>query len=185
MNPFEQIETERLILRKWTPEIAQKVFYMDLEKQMEFLGVFSEEQLHVHRERFEKGLSTFNRDQLYFWIFPKNGRESIGWCGYHTWYTWHDRAEIGYELFEEGERKKGYMKEALAAILKYGLTAMKLHRIEAFVAPTNEASLRLVRHFGFREEGHLIEHYQRDGVWEDSLAFGLLKHEESAQKICQ
>jgi ribosomal-protein-alanine N-acetyltransferase len=69
------------------------------------------------------------------------------------------------------------MKEALKPIIDYGFNQMKLNRIEALIAPNNIPSLKLIKHFNFKEEGLLKNHYLKDGVYEDSLFFGLLAHE--------
>jgi ribosomal-protein-alanine N-acetyltransferase len=72
-------------------------------------------------------------------------------------------------------KQQGFMKEAIAFVLKYGFQEMDLHRVEALVSPNNVPSLKLIKHFGFQEEGLLKEHYFIDGKFEDSLIFGLLK----------
>ena len=72
---------------------------------------------------------------------------------------------------------KGYMKEAMAEVLRYGFDEMKLQRVEAFIEPFNEPSLKLAKHFGFKQEGHLRKHYMKNNVLEDSLVFALLKDE--------
>jgi ribosomal-protein-alanine N-acetyltransferase len=54
---------------------------------------------------------------------------------------------------------------------------MYLHRIEALVGPHNIPSLKLVKSFGFREEGRLREHYFINNQLEDSIVFSLLKRE--------
>lgn len=69
------------------------------------------------------------------------------------------------------------MTEAMKAILHYGFEVMRLHRMEAFIGPDNFPSLKLVQRFGFQKEGVLREHYQVDGRMEDSVAYGLLRHE--------
>ena len=99
---------------------------------------------------------------------------NIGWCGYHTWYTPHRRAEIGYQIAEEYQNR-GLMKEALVPIIDYGLNKMNLQRIEAYVGEENTASLRLMEIFEFKKEGLLKKHYNIDGINVDSLVFGLLK----------
>ena len=98
-------------------------------------------------------------------------------CGFHTWAMEHYRAELGYSIHIETEKKKGYMKEALKPIIEYGFNKMNLHRIEAFVGPDNTASISLVKRLGFTQEGHLREHYLKDGVFEDSIVFSLLEKE--------
>ncbi len=142
-----------------------------------FLALNSEEDTQLEKEKYKAGFSTFNKTFLYFQIIDKKSDEIIGWCGYHTWYTSHDRAEIGYILFDEEAKGKGYMTEVMTPILAYGFGKMNLHRVEAFVGKENVPSLKLMSNFGFTQEGHLKEHYLKNGVYEDSLVFSLLKSE--------
>jgi ribosomal-protein-alanine N-acetyltransferase len=74
------------------------------------------------------------------------------------------------------------MKEALVPIINFGFEEMKLNRIEAFVGPKNEASMKLVKKFGFKHEGVMRQHYNYNGTLEDSLVFGLLREEYEQMK---
>ena len=69
------------------------------------------------------------------------------------------------------------MSEALAAVLDYGFGTMGLHRVEALVAEWNVPSLKLLAKFNFTFEGTLREHYNVDGIMEDSVMYSLLKTE--------
>jgi len=80
-------------------------------------------------------------------------------------------------IFDEAFRKKGYMGEALKAVLEHGFNTMKLKRVEALIGPSNTPSLNLIKRFGFSQEGVLREHYFTNGRYEDSLFFGLLEKE--------
>jgi ribosomal-protein-alanine N-acetyltransferase len=178
MHSFEIITTDRLLLRKLSPETFDFIYqnYSDEELFM-FLGLTSPKALSIEKEKYRKGLATFNKSYLYFQLLDKTNRKIIGWCGYHTWYLDHNRAEIGYGLFDNNYKQKGLMYEALKAILDYGFGTMKLLRVEAFIGKENEASLNLVKKFGFTYEGNLREHYFANHKMEDSLVFGLLKKE--------
>lgn len=178
MHTFEIITTERLLLRKLSPETFDFIYqnYSD-DELIVFLGLTKPEALVIEKEKYRKGLATFNKTYLYFQLLDKTNEKIIGWCGYHTWYLDHNRAEIGYGLFDDNFKQKGLMSEAMKAILHYGFGSMKLHRVEAFIGKENEASLNLVKKFGFTYEGHLREHYFTNNQMEDSLVFGLLKHE--------
>lgn len=175
---FEFLTTERLLLRKISPETFEYVYanYSN-EELSEFLGLENEGQLVVEKNKFEKGLSTFNKSFLYFQLLDKSNQKIIGWCGYHTWYLDHFRAEIGYGLFDESHKNKGIMTEAIKAILEYGFHQMKLNRVEAFIGSYNTPSLKLVTKFGFTKEGILRSHYFKNNVMEDSVVFSLLKEE--------
>ncbi len=175
---IEVLTTNRLILRKLTPEVFDYI-YRDLSEsqQIIFLGLSSKEALEVEKRKYEAGLCTYNKRFLYFQLLEKESRDILGWCGYHTWYLDHDRAEIGYGLFEEKFKRKGYMSEAILPIVNYGFEKMKLNRIEAFISPSNTASLKLVNKLNFIKEGHLRQHYYHNNRMEDSVIYALLKSE--------
>ena len=172
------IATDRLQLRLLNPEVYKLVFStFSEEKQRTFFGCKTAEELRVERQRYEGGLTMFNKSFAVFQLIDKASGDVIGWCGYHTWHVPHFRAEIGYALNSEAAKGKGFMKEAFPLVLRYGFDEMGLKRIEAFIGPENVPSLKLVRAFGFTEEGRLREHYFKNGSLEDSLLFSLLERE--------
>ncbi|ESU27601.1 acetyltransferase, ribosomal protein N-acetylase [Flavobacterium limnosediminis JC2902] len=175
---FELLETNHLILRKLTPEVYAFVFqhYNDDELKV-FLGFSTEDELSKEKIKFEKGMTTYNRSFVNFQLIDKQTNAIIGACGFHTWFTEHNRAEIGYALFSESHKGKGIMTEALKAVIGYGFKTMNLNRIEALIGPNNEASLRLVQKLNFTKEGHLRKHYFKNGFAEDSVVFSLLREE--------
>ncbi|MGL2965965.1 GNAT family N-acetyltransferase [Flavobacterium sp. XGLA_31] len=178
---FEILTTERLLLRKINPDTHQYIYtnYTD-DALCSFLGLSSTETLRKEKEKFNGGLYTFNKSYLYFQILDKKDEKVIGWCGYHTWYLDHNRAEIGYGLFDETYKNKGLMHETLKAVLDYGFNQMNLHRVEAFIGKDNIPSLKSVAKFGFTQEGILREHYFTNNQMEDSVVFSLLKQEYQA-----
>jgi [ribosomal protein S5]-alanine N-acetyltransferase len=175
---FTMIETERMNLRMLTPESYDYIFqnYTD-EELKNFFGLKSEVDLFFEKHKYKNGLSTYRTSFLHFQMLHKSSHQLIGGCGFHTWFTEHARAEIGYIIYDESYKRRGYMKEALSEILKHGFTVLNLNRVEAFVSPQNEASVKLLKGFNFVEEGKLREHYYKNKVHEDSLVFGLLRKE--------
>ena len=177
---FEELITDRLILRKLTQESFDAI-YSDLsqDEQLNILGLNSIEKLLEEKEKYKKGLSTHNKKFLYFQLLEQESRKIIGWCGYHIWYLDHKRAEIGYGLFENDYKGKGLMSEAIIPIVDYGFIRMELNRIEAVIEPKNKASIKLINKLNFVKEGHLREHYYNDenNKMEDSIIFALLKSE--------
>ena len=77
-------------------------------------------------------------------------RRMVGSIGFHSAPV-DGVVEIGYHV-EPGYRRQGYATEAVAAMLDWAAD-QGVHRIRAAVAPTNDASLAVVRHFGFRQTG--------------------------------
>jgi ribosomal-protein-alanine N-acetyltransferase len=175
---FETIETERLVLRKLTPSTYRQMFETLSEAEiMNLLDLVDEEALHKEKQKYENGLSTYNRSFVNFQIIDKASGEILGACGFHTWYTEHARAEIGYALTNENTKAKGMMSEAMKAVLHYGFEHMRLNRVEALIGPNNTPSLKLAAKFGFTQEGRLRSHYFKNGIMEDSMVFGLLREE--------
>jgi ribosomal-protein-alanine N-acetyltransferase len=86
------------------------------------------------------------------------------------------RAELGYAL-GRAHWGKGYMQEALQAVLQFAFGELDLHRLEADVDPRNGASIRSLERLGFQREGYLRERWQVDGEIQDALFFGLLRPE--------
>ena len=66
------------------------------------------------------------------------------------------------------------MTEVLNWGVRDALDRWQIHRIEAQTSPENVSSMRLLEKVGFRREGYLRKNYLKDGVFEDTVLFGLL-----------
>ncbi len=166
------LETTRLRLRKVTPDVYEQVFTgYSLGEAMDFFGCSNKTELLQEKLKYEGGLTSYRSAFLVFHLVEKSSGRTIGKCGYHTWHKEHARAEIGYGLFSDSYKDKGFMKEAFLPVLQYGFNEMQLNRVEAFISPENTPSLKLVQAHGFREEGRLREHYCKNGHLEDSVVF--------------
>jgi RimJ/RimL family protein N-acetyltransferase len=86
------------------------------------------------------------------------------------------RAEIGYAM-GSAYWGKGYMNEALNALVSHAFEAMDLRRLEADVDPRNAASIRTLERLGFQREGYLRERWHVNGEIQDALFYGLLRRE--------
>lgn len=177
------LETERLFLKELTPELwsvsLNKMTDADLMSWMDFENA---DELALEKEKARAGMSTFYISFRHFLMIEKQSGNTIGRAGYHTWYQNHSRAEIGYAINKDENRNKGYMKEALKAILTYGFEQMHLHRVEALIGPTNTPSLRLAEGLGFTREGLLRQHYHKNGAIQDSVFYALLRPEYEAAR---
>ncbi len=124
----------------------------------------------------------FRRQTLLKWgIARRTDDELIGTATLFNLNLDSHRAEIGYCL-DRAQWGKGYMNEALQALLAYAFEELALHRIEADVDPRNSASIRTVERLGFQQEGYLRERWQVNGEIQDTVFFGLLRPEWEAVK---
>jgi [ribosomal protein S5]-alanine N-acetyltransferase len=106
----------------------------------------------------ERPDAPFNR-----WVvLRREDGEPLGTCSFHKWSRVHARAEIGYDL-SPAFWGRGYMSEAVGAMLYYGFGPLGLHRVEVQVALPNTPSTKLLHRLGFQLEGVLRAYYRHDG----------------------
>lgn len=100
----------------------------------------------------------------------------IGLCALFKFDAECRSAEIGYGLISHSWGK-GYMHEALVALLQYGFAELNLNRVEADIYPKNTASAKSLARCGFMKEGLLRESCMVNGELTDSARYGLLHRE--------
>jgi len=177
------LETKRLLLKELNPDIIDALFSTGSDVDIiSFLGLPGVEALETEKTNWQQGLTTFKISFKKFLIAEKETNKFVGRCDFHTWHIMHRRAEIGYAITDETLKGKGYMSEALRAVIAFGFDKMQLNRIEAFTGKSNIPSLQLLKNIGFTEEGTLRSHYFKNGVIEDSVCFSLLQPEYGAIK---
>jgi RimJ/RimL family protein N-acetyltransferase len=93
---------------------------------------------------------------------------------------WHSRehrgGEIGYVLNPEFGGH-GYATEAVRRLLGLAFDDLGLHRVIARVDARNDASARLARRLGMRQEAYLVRNEWFKDEWTDELDFALLEEE--------
>ncbi len=172
------IETKRLLLKELTPEIYSELFntYED-DDLIAFLGFQDKDELAVQKSNWQQGMTTYRISFRMFVLVDKETGKVLGRCGIHNWYAVHKRAEIGYVMTDNSKKQMGYMKEAVAAIVKYGFEQLELNRLEAFTSPSNIASQRILTGVGFTQEAILLSRYCHEDVIGDDICYRLLKSE--------
>lgn len=80
---------------------------------------------------------------------------------------------IGYEL-DSDFWGKGFMTEAVSAIVSCGHDSFKLNRIEAWTLPGNEASDKVLLKNGFQHEGTMRQKARFKGSYHDERIFARL-----------
>jgi RimJ/RimL family protein N-acetyltransferase len=76
----------------------------------------------------------------------------------------------------------GYATEAANAMLRLGFEQLGLHRIVARIDEDNEASARLARRLGMRQEARLVHNEFFKGRWSNELDFAMLAEEWFARR---
>jgi RimJ/RimL family protein N-acetyltransferase len=98
---------------------------------------------------------------------------------------WHSREHLGGEIgyvFDPEFAGHGYATEAARAVLRLGFEDLGLHRIVARLDERNEASARVARRLGMRQEARLVHNEIFKGEWSTELQFALLADEWANQR---
>ncbi len=93
-------------------------------------------------------------------LYPQS--ESMGQVGFWTGVPWWG---------------KGYMTEALRAVLRFAFEDLALQRVHASHFGTNPASGRVMLKAGMRQEGRLRQHVLKDGAPQDLVWHGMLRED--------
>lgn len=176
-NPFPELITERLLLRRVTNNDIDDLFELrsneDVMKYIEIGRALSKNDAVIHFNKIEEALVT-NSGISWAISFRENTGKLIGVIGLWRLIKEHYRAEIGYTLHPDFW-KKGIMREAIKAVMLYGFSSMKLHSIEAQINPENTASAKLLETMGFIKEGHFKENYFSEGIFSDTIVYSKLQ----------
>jgi ribosomal-protein-alanine N-acetyltransferase len=90
-------------------------------------------------------------------------------------------AYLGYYAFAP-HAGAGYMGEGLALLLAVAYRALRLHRVEANIQPTNAPSIALVRGAGFTREGYSRRYVKIAGRWRDHERWAMLAEDWRARR---
>ena len=88
-------------------------------------------------------------------------------------------AQIGYWMGAP-HAGKGFMQDAIGALLSHAFGRMRLHRIEAACIPDNARSIRVLEKAGFTREGLLRSYLRINGAWQDHYIYSLIAEEHGA-----
>ena len=169
----EMMDTGRLLLRKFRVEDAGDILeYAGDAQTVEFL--------------VWDGLNTIEAARAaiydYYWarnaiwaIELKEGSKVIGCIDLRLMHD-HDKAEFGYVL-NRSFWGKGYMTEALQAVLALCFDKLELNRVEACHYVGNEGSGRVMEKAGMKCEGRTAQSVKIKGVFRDNVLYGITKEQ--------
>jgi RimJ/RimL family protein N-acetyltransferase len=179
-----ELITERLILREfkkedWPDVLAYQAdprylrYYEWTERTpgavQEFVQMFLCQQQEQPRTRFQLAVTL------------KSDRQLIGNCGIRIQSIDAHEGDIGYELSPQ-HWGQGYATEAARAVVQFGFTELRLHRIWASCIADNVGSARVLEKLGMRLEGRLRDKEHFKGRWWDTLLYAILDDEWHEQQ---
>jgi len=179
LEPYilQELETERMILRKITRDDLQDMFAYCSDPRMTDYVTWPTHTNPDETMNFIEFVENLymNGEVAPLGIEDKQSHKLIGTCGFVNWNMNHARAEIGYAIASQ-YWGQGYMTEAVKAMIRFGFDH-KLVRIEARCHPDNIASARVMEKCGMSYEGILRKHLFAKGKFEDVKMYSIINEE--------
>lgn len=180
MKGFNQINTERLVIRRFRPD--------------DFLGLYAylSDEMVVKYEPYEpytiaeaqREAEFRSNSEDFFAVTLKNSR-LIG--NLYLSKRNFDSMELGFVFASEGQGK-GYATEAASALIDYAFDTLRAHRITAECNQENVRSWKLMERLGMRREGEFKQnvYFRRDSngnpIWQDTYEYAVLENEWNNKK---
>lgn len=147
------IETERLILRKFTiDDAAFMLALLNTPDWLKFIGNRNVRTIEEAEQYLLNGNIKSYQDYGFgfYVVVIKETQESIGICGIVKREGLED-VDIGFAFFQQF-MGKGYGYESASAVLNFALNNLKIKRIVAIVDPKNISSIALIKKIGLQFE---------------------------------
>jgi [ribosomal protein S5]-alanine N-acetyltransferase len=171
-----QLQTPRLSLRPLKLGDAENLLSMHADREnMQFsngLPWTAIEQAHDLIQSSKAWLVSGRH--LCLGIASRETDEVFGTCTLFDIDSGSRRGELGFILSSQ-QRNKGYMTEALRALLLHAFDGLNLNRVEADTDPMNAQAIKLLEALGFQREGLLRERWIVGNLKSDSAFYGLLR----------
>lgn len=121
--------------------------------------------------------ASLNKEYLRYYVFLKTEpNKIIGTVSFGNIMSFpYCSATIGYR-FDKAHTGCGYAAESLASAIPYAFSALKLHRICAYILPDNLPSIKLAERLGFTREGLCESNLNVNGVWKSHYQYSLVNH---------
>lgn len=153
VTPPESFATERLLIRKPRAEDAPLIFaaYAQDPEVTRYLAFRPHRDLKDAEEAVDRFLGGWSSGKSYCWlIFRREDEELVGAIAARK----DQGINLGY-LVARSYWRRGFMSEALGAIVKWAFAEPDVFRVWAVCDVDNEASAGLLERNGFHQEGIL------------------------------
>ncbi len=133
----------------------------------------------LSRSAFRRRIRRYHRDMREdagypFFVFRQADHVLVGGLSFSYVRRGVTQAcSLGYWIGERHARR-GYMSDAVGAVLTFAFGSLRLHRVEAACLPHNAASIGLLEKVGFQREGYARRYLCINGSWQDHLLYAVV-----------
>jgi RimJ/RimL family protein N-acetyltransferase len=180
LHPTYPLETDRLLLRPFTPEDFDALFALHSRQEIaRYLYWEARTEAEVRDVLDKKIASTgigTEGDVIALAAVVKGTTEPIGDFVLQWLSEEHRQGEIGY-IVHPDHHGRGFATEASRVLLRMAFDDLKAHRVVGRVEARNTASARVLEKLGMRQEAHLVENEHVKGEWQSELVYAILDRE--------
>lgn len=166
-HPFPILSTKRLTLRKLDLSDAEEIFELRSDKNYgEYTRIKQYTSIDEAKAYIGRIDAELKSNECIVWsIILADEDKFIGSICFWNISKDERLAEIGYDLLPV-YRGKGYIQEAVEAVIQYGFSEKKLNKIFAYLRPEHLKSVKILEgngflkkstHFEMTEEGDSYE----------------------------
>ncbi len=168
-----KIETERLLLRRFTERDALAAFnnWTSDEKVTEFLRWPTHKSIETTESILKEWISSYKKSDFYQWaiVLKEKGDEPIGTISVVDMNEKLDLVHIGYCIGSKWWNQ-GITSEAFSGIIPFFFDKVKVNRIESQHDPDNPHSGKVMVKCGLKYEGTLRQaDYNNKGIVDASM----------------
>ena len=176
------IRGEKVVLRTIRETDLETLFNLmsDLRNRGEYYPLYLNSEPPMQKDFHETG----------FWSEEKGGRllicdrenKIVGLMFVDKEPSYFNGLELGYILYDEASRNKGYVTEAVLLATRYLFSTRPINRIQILVLSANEASKKIALKCGFKFEGIARGAFFHDGRNQDVEVYSILREESNQSK---
>ncbi|HOP12045.1 MAG TPA: GNAT family N-acetyltransferase [Oscillospiraceae bacterium] len=178
------IETERLTLRRFTYQDADDMlkYWISDEKVQSLYCEPAYKTKAAVKELLGKYIGGYEKESYYRWaVILKQTGECIGQIAFFLVDDKNRFVEVEYCIGTQFQNR-GYMTEAVNAVIEYGFERLNLHKIQVSHKAGNIASKRVIEKCGFVYEGTLRDYFYTETGYVDRLFYSILRDEHPCTK---
>lgn len=179
----QTIQTERLVLRRFTVDDAQAMFenWANDERVSRYLTWNPHKSQEATRRLLVSWCEEYQKPNVYNWLMEYSG-VPIGSISVVRFSEQSEYAELGYCMGYD-YWNKGFMSEAAGAVINYLFSEVGVNRVGISHAIKNPASGRVAQRCGLTYEGTKREYFKAlNGEFLDISDYGIIRSEWEKQK---
>lgn len=172
---FDVIKTEAFLLRPLCLEDAAEVFEIYSDSRVaEYDDFYPISELSEAEDIIKDKLSEFDSGDQIRWGIEVEGAGIVGTIGLYNFDYDNNKCIIGYDL-QHRHWGKGLISKAVKEVTRYGFEVMDVNRIEAFITPGNEGSVKVLTKNGWQVEGLMRQMEYFKDAYQDGIVVAILR----------